>query len=87
VPPFDVKLRYATEINGIELGTYIDWMRSCYYITATGLSAISVPCSFTPERLPMGVLIVSRHRDDTWGCCSWPTPSSRKPASGSRGRR
>jgi amidase len=64
VPPFDVKRRYVTEINGVELGTYIDWMRSCYYITATGLPAISVPCGFTPEGLPVGVQIVGRHRDD-----------------------
>ncbi len=64
VPPFDVKRRYVTEINGVELRTYIDWMRSCYYITVSGLPAISVPCGFTPERLPVGVQIVGRHRDD-----------------------
>jgi len=64
VPPFDVKQRYVTEINGEKMETYIDWMRSCYYVTATGLPAISVPCGFTPEGLPMGVQIVGRHRDD-----------------------
>lgn len=64
VPPFDVEQRYVTEINGVELETYIDWMRSCYYITATGLPAISVPCGFTPEGLPVGVQIVGRYRDD-----------------------
>jgi len=64
VPPFDVKERYVTQINGEEMGTYIDWMRSCYYVTVTGLPAISVPCGFTPEGLPVGVQIVGRHRDD-----------------------
>ena len=64
VPPFDVKQRYVKEINGIEMGTYIDWMKSCYYVTVTGLPAISVPCGFTPEGLPVGVQIVGRHRDD-----------------------
>ena len=64
VPPFDVKERYVTQINGEEMGTYIDWMRSCYYVTITGLPAISVPCGFTPEGLPVGVQIVGRHRDD-----------------------
>jgi amidase len=64
VPPFDVKRRYVTEINGVELRRYTDWMRSCYYITVTGSPAISVPCGFTPERLPVGIQIVGRHRDD-----------------------
>ncbi len=64
VPPFDVKQRYVTEINGTKLDTYLDWMRSCYYITVTGLPAISVPCGFTPEGLPVGVQIVGRHHDD-----------------------
>jgi amidase len=64
VPPFDVTQRYVTEINGTKLDTYLDWMRSCYYITVTGLPAISVPCGFTPEGLPVGVQIVGRHHDD-----------------------
>ena len=66
VPPFDVKQRYITEINGIKMETYLDWMRSCYYISVTGHPAISVPCGFTPEGLPVGVQIVGRHQDD-WG--------------------
>ena len=64
VPPFDVQQRYITEINGVQLETYIDWMRSCYFITVTGLPAISVPCGFTPEGLPVGVQIVGRHQDE-----------------------
>jgi amidase len=64
VPPFDVKQRYVTEINGVKMNTYIDWMKSCYFISVTGLPAISVPCGFTPEGLPVGVQIVGRHQDD-----------------------
>lgn len=64
VPPFDVKQRYVTEINGIKMETYLDWMRSCYYISVTGHPAISVPCGFTPEGLPVGVQIVGRHQSE-----------------------
>lgn len=64
VPPFDVQQRYITEINGVQMPTYIDWMQSCYFITVTGLPAISVPCGFTPEGLPVGVQIVGRHHDE-----------------------
>ena len=64
VPPFDVKRRWVDEIDGVSMETYIDWMKSCYYISVTGLPAISIPCGFTPEGLPVGVQIVGRHRDD-----------------------
>ena len=64
VPPFDVEQRYITEINGVKMDTYIDWMKSCYYISVVGLPAISVPCGFTPDGLPVGVQIVGRHQDD-----------------------
>lgn len=66
VPPFDVHVPYVTEINGVTLPTYVDWMRACSDITVTGLPAISVPCGFTTDGLPVGVQIVGRHHDD-WG--------------------
>jgi amidase len=66
VPPFDIKQRFVTEINGRKMETYIDWMKSCYYVSVLGLPAISVPCGFTPDGLPVGVQIVGRHQDD-WG--------------------
>jgi amidase len=64
VPPFDIKQPYVEEIDRIKMETYIDWMKSCYYITVTGLPAISVPCGFTPEGLPVGMQIVGRHNAD-----------------------
>jgi len=66
VPPYDVRQPYVTEINGVRLPTYIDWMRACSDITVTGLPAASVPCGFTEEGLPVGVQIVGRHQDE-WG--------------------
>jgi len=64
VLPFDVNMPYVTEINGIRMESYLDWMRSCYYITVTGSPAISVPCGFSRTGLPVGLQIVGRHRDD-----------------------
>lgn len=66
VPPFDVKQPYPTEIAGVKMPTYIDWMRSCYYISTVGNPAMSVPCGFTSDGLPVGIQIVGRHHDD-WG--------------------
>ena len=64
VPPFDINQPWIEEVEGVKMETYIDWMKSCYYITVTGLPAISVPCGFTPEGLPVGMQIVGRHKDD-----------------------
>jgi amidase len=64
VPPFDISQRWIGEIDGVKMETYIDWMKSCYFITVTGLPAISVPCGFTPEGLPVGMQIVGRHNAD-----------------------
>jgi amidase len=64
VPAFDVTKEYVTEIDGVPMHSYIDWMGSCFLITMTGLPAISVPAGFTPEGLPVGLQIVGRHQDD-----------------------
>ena len=64
VPPFPVDQPYVTEIDGVKLGTYMEWMKSNYLITATSHPAISVPAGFTDDGLPVGLQIVGRYRDD-----------------------
>jgi len=66
VAPFPAEIEYPTQIDGELMGNYLDWMKSCYYITITSHPAISVPAGFTGDAtpLPVGLQIVGRYRDD-----------------------
>ena len=64
VEPFDVNTPYPTAIAGTTMSDYIDWMRSCWYVTMMANPAMSVPAGFSASGLPVGLQIVGRHRDE-----------------------
>jgi len=64
VVPFDINQQFVSRINGIDLPSYTEWMKSCYLISVPGNPAISVPAGFTPSGLPVGLQIVARHADE-----------------------
>ena len=64
VAPFPTEWEYPTEINGIALANYIDWMEACWRITTTGCPALSLPAGFDAAGLPVGVQLVARQGRD-----------------------
>jgi amidase len=64
VLPFPVEIEYPTEIAGVHQDNYLEWMRSCTVISATGCPALSVPGGFTTDGLPVGLQIIGPPRDD-----------------------
>ncbi len=64
VAPFDVKIRALDEVEGVKLDNYYEWYSIAYAITLTSLPAISLPCGFTRDGLPIGLQIVGPPRGE-----------------------
>ena len=83
VPPFDVTQPYVTEINGVPMETYIDWMRVVLrhlgHRPPGHLGAVRLHARGPARRRPDRRAAPGR----AGGCSSSPTPSSRPPGSGS----
>ncbi|MFA7665615.1 MAG: amidase family protein [Burkholderiaceae bacterium] len=71
VLPFAHSQPFPTEIDGKPLATYIDWVKSCYWVTVSGHPALSIPAGFASDpadpagtALPVGLQLVGRYRGD-----------------------
>lgn len=64
VAPYPVEQRYVSECAGVTFESYIDWLAIAFAITLTTAPALSLPCGFTSEGLPVGLQIVARPRAD-----------------------
>jgi amidase len=66
--PFPIEQRWPEQIstaNGIRaMDTYHRWMECTIYATFAGLPAISLPCGFSAEGLPMGIQIIGKPQGD-----------------------
>ncbi len=66
--PFDVNMRYPTEIvttkGTVQMDTYHRWMEATIYATFAGLPCISVPAGFGANGLPMGIQLMGKPQGD-----------------------
>ncbi len=64
VPAFPIGVFFPDEIAGRKLENQLDWFPFTYPFNITGSPAISVPCGFTADGLPVGLQIVGRRFAD-----------------------
>lgn len=63
--PFDVNIRYLKELEGEKFETYISWLIMTFAITITSCPALSVPCGFSADELPIGLqMVTAPQRED-----------------------
>ena len=58
VPPFPIGHRYVEECDGHRFANYVEWLAIVYAITLAGACALSLPCGFTRDHLPVGLQII-----------------------------
>ena len=62
VAPFPVEDRYVKQCDGVAFTNYVEWLAIVYAITLVCCPALSLPCGFTREGLPVGLQIVAPPR-------------------------
>jgi aspartyl-tRNA(Asn)/glutamyl-tRNA(Gln) amidotransferase subunit A len=64
VPPFSTNLRLGPErVAGLAIDPHIDWAFTWPY-NLTGQPAVSIPCGWTKDGLPLGLQLVGRRGAD-----------------------
>jgi amidase len=64
VAPFPIEERYVAECAGKKFDNYVEWLAIAYAITLVCCPALSLPCGFTREELPVGLQIVGPPRSE-----------------------
>jgi amidase len=64
VAAFPIEQRYLAECAGKKFDNYVEWLAIVYAITLACGTAMSLPCGFTRENLPVGLQIIGPPRGE-----------------------
>jgi amidase len=64
VAPYPIENRFVAEVNGHKFANYVEWLAIAFAITVSCGTALSLPCGFTRENLPVGLQIAGPPRSE-----------------------
>jgi len=64
VTPFDASIRWPSEVDGVALENYVEWLRITSAITLTACPVVAMPCALSATGLPVGMQVVGRFRGE-----------------------
>ena len=64
VQPYAVENRTVMSCDGVDFETYIDWLAIAFAVTLTSAPALSLPCGFTPDGMPVGLQMIGPLRGE-----------------------
>ena len=64
IAPGPVEVEFPATVDGVKIEDYVEWLRFSFLATTTGLPALSMPCGFTPNGLPVGLQLIGPPRGE-----------------------
>lgn len=64
VLPFPAQNRWVQWVGDEQMENYVEWLRHTYVVSLANVPAISLPCGWTEDGLPIGIQLVARRGED-----------------------
>lgn len=62
--PTDVEVEYPSEVGGIPVNDYVEWLKFSFLGVVTTLPSLSIPCGFTKSGMPVGLQLIGPPRGE-----------------------
>ena len=64
VPPYPVDNPHVAECDSHQFDNYFQWLAAAYAFTTAMCPALSMPCGFTENGLPVGLQVAAATKED-----------------------
>ena len=64
VPPFSIKEHWPKNVEDVTFSNYVSWLMTAATISLTGCPSLAVPCTLSKNKLPIGIQIIGKARNE-----------------------